>query len=220
MLFRSVSQSRYHHIGTGQTYLETRPSAHINKEKRVFNCKVCGASYSEVGFIAATLDCTYETAIKLLKQFAHDTEDIFMFKEHTTLPDEIKEKCNNLGISNEVIEELSIRSEFGDDIAFPVTMYDKILDVRNYRPGETPKIKSRKGALAGLIIPFDIWRQDDEPNKWTVLCAGEKDMAVARSNGFNAITLTGGEYRDWETDRKSTRLNSSHSAKSRMPSSA
>ena len=29
-----------------------------------------------------------------------------------------------------------------------------------------------------------------------------------------------GCYRDWETDRKSTRLNSSHSAKSRMPSSA
>ena len=29
-----------------------------------------------------------------------------------------------------------------------------------------------------------------------------------------------GYYRDWETDRKSTRLNSSHSAKSRMPSSA
>ena len=30
----------------------------------------------------------------------------------------------------------------------------------------------------------------------------------------------GNMYRDWETDRKSTRLNSSHSAKSRMPSSA
>ena len=33
---------------------------------------------------------------------------------------------------------------------------------------------------------------------------------------FNIAT----SYRDWETDRKSTRLNSSHSAKSRMPSSA
>ena len=33
-------------------------------------------------------------------------------------------------------------------------------------------------------------------------------------------TVTKGTYRDWETDRKSTRLNSSHSAKSRMPSSA
>ena len=31
-------------------------------------------------------------------------------------------------------------------------------------------------------------------------------------------TLTG--YRDWETDRKSTRLNSSHRSLSRMPSSA
>ena len=30
----------------------------------------------------------------------------------------------------------------------------------------------------------------------------------------------GDVYRDWETDRKRTRLNSSHSAKSRMPSSA
>ena len=29
-----------------------------------------------------------------------------------------------------------------------------------------------------------------------------------------------GDYRDWETDRKSTRLNSSHSGESRMPSSA
>ena len=35
----------------------------------------------------------------------------------------------------------------------------------------------------------------------------------------NADSVTG-RYRDWETDRKSTRLNSSHSAKSRMPSSA
>ena len=37
--------------------------------------------------------------------------------------------------------------------------------------------------------------------------------------GFHLL-LRRGIYRDWETDRKSTRLNSSHSAKSRMPSSA
>ena len=40
----------------------------------------------------------------------------------------------------------------------------------------------------------------------------------------NDATLTGNivlhVYRDWETDRKSTRLNSSHSRASRMPSSA
>ena len=38
-----------------------------------------------------------------------------------------------------------------------------------------------------------------------------------------AIQASGAEilrYRDWETDRKSTRLNSSHITRSRMPSSA
>ena len=34
------------------------------------------------------------------------------------------------------------------------------------------------------------------------------------------ITVFEAYYRDWETDRKSTRLNSSHEIPSRMPSSA
>ena len=47
-----------------------------------------------------------------------------------------------------------------------------------------------------------------------VLWISERD-----GNGI-IIADNGNKYRDWETDRKSTRLNSSHSAKSRMPSSA
>ena len=48
---------------------------------------------------------------------------------------------------------------------------------------------------------------------------------VARAYAIKIKTIKGIKYcalfyRDWETDRKSTRLNSSHSAKSRMPSSA
>ena len=34
------------------------------------------------------------------------------------------------------------------------------------------------------------------------------------------MALKNATYRDWETDRKSTRLNSSHITRSRMPSSA
>ena len=34
------------------------------------------------------------------------------------------------------------------------------------------------------------------------------------------VAMCAGGYRDWETDRKSTRLNSSHITRSRMPSSA
>ena len=49
-----------------------------------------------------------------------------------------------------------------------------------------------------------------------------KDAIVSniQSKGITASGRTHKAYRDWETDRKSTRLNSSHSAKSRMPSSA
>ena len=49
----------------------------------------------------------------------------------------------------------------------------------------------------------------------------DKDTAskcrYAKPVGGKSIT---GPYRDWETDRKSTRLNSSHLKLSRMPSSA
>ena len=47
---------------------------------------------------------------------------------------------------------------------------------------------------------------------------GQSDPVVP--NGRAIAQRIKGTYRDWETDRKSTRLNSSHSAKSRMPSSA
>ena len=42
---------------------------------------------------------------------------------------------------------------------------------------------------------------------------------IENIGGQNYYKLTK-RYRDWETDRKSTRLNSSHSGESRMPSSA
>ena len=41
------------------------------------------------------------------------------------------------------------------------------------------------------------------------------DVQKVRAEGIKE-----GNYRDWETDRKSTRLNSSHITRSRMPSSA
>ena len=41
----------------------------------------------------------------------------------------------------------------------------------------------------------------------------QEESPANRKNGYTC-------YRDWETDRKSTRLNSSHRSLSRMPSSA
>ena len=49
----------------------------------------------------------------------------------------------------------------------------------------------------------------------------QTEYSIQKAVGQNpkVIKISRG-YRDWETDRKSTRLNSSHSGESRMPSSA
>lgn len=179
-----------HHTELGTEYFENNPSAHINQDKRTLHCKVCGVGLSEVNFIATILGTTYQHAIKIQREYEKNTEDSFSWNE-LELTKETKELALNLGISKQVIEDLNLKTQ-DNGIAFPVLMYDKILDSRVYTPGGTPKVKSRKGAMTGLIIPYDIWEVTSK-DKWTIICAGEKDMAVARSHGFNAITLTGGE---------------------------
>ena len=51
--------------------------------------------------------------------------------------------------------------------------------------------------------------------------SGVSDSGVSDSGVSDSVASDlGVSYRGWETDRKSTRLNSSHSRASRMPSSA
>ena len=181
-----------HHTASGMEYQETNPSAHVNLDKGLFHCKVCDKGLSEIAFIAEVLGCRYEDATKIAKMFT-TKEDRFTWENDIQLTPEIKQKCLDLGISETVINDLQLKTELGDEIAFPVFMYGKVVDVRSYRPQDRAnKIRSRVGTTTGMIIPYDIWRETPE-TKWTILCAGEKDMAVTRSHGFNAITLTGGE---------------------------
>ena len=49
---------------------------------------------------------------------------------------------------------------------------------------------------------------------------GIRGYANTPKSGEKTVSKNARTYRDWETDRKSTRLNSSHRSLSRMPSSA
>lgn len=181
-----------HYTESGLQYFETNPSAHVNTVDNLFHCKVCGEAGSEITMIQKLLGCKYTTAKKL--QMCFNTNETSYEWNKETLTCKSKERAEALGISSNVIDELQLKTpEFTEDIiAFPVFMYGHLLDVRQYNPGHKPKIKSRSGAPSGLIIPFDIWK-DSPTNRMTLICAGEKDMAIARTYGFNAITLTGGE---------------------------
>ncbi len=184
-----------HFTGDGTPYQESNPSAHINlsEDKRLFHCKVCGTGNNEIQFIQYVLKCSTLDARILQKIYEHE-ESLAMWQRQAPLNDYTRAKVQALGVSPEVIAELHISSDpsNSEGILFPVFMYDQLLDIRKYLPEGTPKVKSRANSMAGLIIPFDVWREAN-PNRVTLVCAGEKDMAIARSNGFNAITITGGE---------------------------
>ena len=175
----------------GTQYFEHNPSAHVNLKSRTFHCKVCNQGHSEITLITKLYDTTYGNATRLSKVFSNE-ETLEQWNNYTNLTPGGIELGEKLGISKEVMEELHVANNTDDTLLFPVFMKDKLIDIRSYTPGGSPKVKSRPGALTGEIIPLDIWQQTPV-RKTTLICAGEKDMATTRSHGFNAITITGGE---------------------------
>lgn len=172
----------------GNIYKEANPSAHINEGNSVFHCKSCGEGISETAFVSRMEGVSYRQALEFLDTLeGSDKSDwsnrTALLQENQGLLGQIEE----LGFTNQ-IEPLQLGFS-GSGLDFPVFVYDELLDVRNYVPDRKPKVMSRRNAK-NLVIPFDLWRVDDRP---TILCAGEKDMAVTRAHGFNTITFTGGE---------------------------
>lgn len=180
----------------GQPYYESNPSAHINIDKSAFHCKVCAKGMSEAQFISELQGVSYKDALSLLAMMEDHTEDTWTAEKTSFhVSSEARKLTKSLNIM-EVADELQLGFEpEKGGISFPVFVYGELLDVRNYVPGRKTKdgrsikVLSRKGAKP-LILPFDLWI---DSVKDTLLLAGEKDMAIGRKHGFNAITFTGGE---------------------------
>lgn len=178
----------------GNTYYESVNSAHINQEKSLFHCKVCGQALSEANFLSKVQGIAYKDALVLLKEMENSESNFTQERTNFLNSEEAQRTWLSLGLSHQTAEQLQIGHE-REGISFPVYIYEELLDVRNYVPNRKPKVLSRGGSglpKGGktLPYPFDLWRKDDRP---TLLCAGEKDMAIARQMGFNSLTFTGGE---------------------------
>lgn len=168
--------------------MENNPSASVNTVDGLFHCQVCGTGHNTVSFIQAILECDIVFAKKVDRAFQSAE---YLDDWTTCVTDEGTELLQTFGISPEVQEQLHISAD-DTRILYPISMYGHIVDIREYCPGRKPKVKSRTGSSTGYMYPFDSWNATPK-NKLTLICAGEKDMAVARAQGFNAITLTGGE---------------------------
>ena len=78
----------------------------------------------------------------------------------------------------------------------------------------TPEAELEKMKAINRILYLELKDYKDKNKELLKLCRKMEKQLLQKP------IRKGSKYRDWETDRKSTRLNSSHSAKSRMPSSA
>jgi len=187
---------------------EENPSFSVNVEKGLwtdFSDNIYGKSG---GTLFVLFKLVYQlndniTARSILNELRKaDTERIPYLEYYEQLKS--KQKLINIlkekyFISEKVIDDfkLGFTKQNGELFSVPVIEYNIIRDLRTYYPNKKPKVKSLPGSKAGLMIGYEQWKRDLESgNKTlsnTIICAGEKDMLVARSLGLNAITFTGGE---------------------------
>lgn len=192
-------------------YYEVIPSSSINLSMRVFHCFTCDRTFKELEFAQ---QITGKTKEELLKEHASiqalkNANETWSENQHKSLLENqnVLDKLNDLKITKEAIDELNL-GYMTNCLATPVFKNGKLINIARYNINKNPnypKVRYNENTNSGDIIPFDIWKKD---YRATIICEGEKDMIVARSQGFNAITLTGGsqsslqsEYFEYFKDR-------------------
>lgn len=176
-------------------YYEEIPSSSINVDFGVFHCFTCDRNYKELEFAQII---TGKTKEEILKEYATKEElksvsSEWKENQHKCLlnNNEVINALHNLTITDDIIELTSL-GYVTNCLAIPVFKNGNLINMARYNINKIeniPKVRYNENSNSGDIVPFDIWKQDMSS---TIICEGEKDMLVARSNGFNAITLTGG----------------------------
>lgn len=191
---------------------EKTPSMQINTTQRIYHCFGCGAHGTENDFISEYYGISKSQAssfkeVLFKSDYIHDYDtfarDGGEYKSNYTYLE-----LRKMGVPEETLEALCVGSEViaslndvtgevqilpnleSTRLVFPIILKDRVLDLRTYtmEPDVKPKSKSKSGAPAGLVLPYHLWVGDYTP---TVICEGEKDMVIARSRGYNAISLGG-----------------------------
>ena len=176
-------------------YFEERPSSSINLEMRVFHCFTCDRTFNEIEFAQELTGKTKEEVVKesIVREDLKSASENWRDMQHAQLlqSSDTLDKLHDLGITDAIIDQLNL-GYVTKCLAVPVFKNNKLINIARYnihKLDNIPKVRYNENTNSGDIVPFDIWRYDSKP---TIICEGEKDMIVARSHGFNAITLTGG----------------------------
>lgn len=191
---------------------ESTPSMQINTIQKIYHCFGCGEAGTENDFTQKYfgIDRNQVSTFKEILFKSDNLEDYINFAREGNYyqSNYTYQELRKLGVSEATLEELLVGCEVTTEVddttdtvvikpnlksnrlVFPIIVKDRVLDLRSYTTDKsiTPKSKSKMGVAGGLVLPYHLWIDDNRP---TVVCEGEKDMAIARSQGFNAISLGG-----------------------------
>lgn len=193
-------------------HAEKTPSMQVNTLQKIYHCFGCGAHGTENDFIAQYFKVGRDQT-SAFKEILFKSDSLVDYEHFARSGSEYLTnytylELRKLGISKQTLEDLQVGCEVVSEIddvsgimeirpnltstrlVFPVIMKDRVIDYRTYTMDKDikPKSTSKSGAPAGLVLPFHLWVDDMNP---TIICEGEKDMAVAREHGYNAISLGG-----------------------------
>lgn len=173
-------------------YEESNPSAGINLLDKLYHCFTCGKGLNELQFAQEYLKTSTHTAKSFIKMLDASIP-LTRWEDNEVFTLMCNDKPINLLTSLNITKQTYVSLKIGytgEGFSIPIIYNDTVLDYVTYRPGMTPKYLRKKDTVSGLVCPYDVWRRSKAP---TIVCAGEKDMLIARSKGLNAISFTGGE---------------------------
>lgn len=185
-------------------------SASVNIEKNLFFCQTC----QEEGL---TLNVLLKRKFnikndRLLKQILNSislstNKQLTGLIKNSSWDALYERESKKWGFSTKTLKESKVFTDFSQSTSLfsvPYFMENELLGYSTYFGSQAfPKWKISAQTPTGIITPYDLWKNDKRP---TLFCAGEKDMLIARSKGYNAISLNGGEMTlpaniEWFKDR-------------------
>lgn len=191
--------------GAGDTWVkvncpfhsDTVASAGVNVQKGKFHCFTCDVMYNEIEFLSKSNGISEADAVMLLEASLESSPEQWRSIKTQLFADTnfVELVRNYFNITNDFIDKMDLGIKIWKNVpmlTFPVFYNGIRLGGSNYnltKSPDVPKVVIDKGTEAGLVIPFDIWKED---KRKTYLVEGEKDMLAARAFGLNAITITGG----------------------------
>ena len=183
---------------------DTNASFTVNEDTSEWFCHGCAQGGREPEFIAAYFGVGKKVAHAAFTLYEERGQLPFPTEEYVTkCQEQLKERpreisaLNSFGISNEIIEHL--RLGYDDTrITFPIpSRTGQWVNVRKYLPphrrldsGNNRKMLNVSHCGENRFYPYEAF--DTPENEPIIIVEGEKDMAAARSHGYNAVTGTGG----------------------------